>query len=100
MFQLFWNVFDEDITVITYVGDFFFKSESSALFSTDFKIANFFAHLYVIFELTTGYFHETFEKLFFDVSEYNRDVIENNSSLFFHNSGESMALVLNFGQIV
>jgi len=100
LFHFFRNVFDKYITVLTYICNFFFKPESSALLATDFKIANFFAHLYVILKLSAGYFHETFEKLLFDVSEYDGNVIENNTSLFFHDSGEPVTRVLNFRQIV
>ena len=100
MFHLFGNVFDENIAVLTYICNFFFKSESSALLSTDFKIGNFFTHLYVICKLSTRYFHKTFEKLLFYVSGYNGNVVENNTSLFFHDSSEPMTRVLDFRQIV
>lgn len=93
-------VFDKNLVVLVDVHYFFFESEGSALFIADFKISDFFAHFNVVGEFWAGDFHEAFEKLFFYVTMNDWHFIENNSSLFFHNSGKTVAGILNFWQIV
>ena len=83
----FGDIFDENLALLFDVLYFFFESECSTLFSTNFEVSDLFTHFDIVFKFEARYFHKTFEKLFFYVSINYRDFIEHNAGLFFHNAG-------------